>query len=101
MRSDIMRTFTIPCGIVAAVCVVALCGGLRARAAEPATTAKELYRQALTVMNDLKEPAFVTYRLEGTSEGLRVDWNTDQSCDRRTLTPPSVTVIVRISIRPG
>jgi len=28
-------------------------------------------------MNDLKEPAFVTYRLEGTSEGVRADLMTE------------------------
>ena len=72
------RAFRV-CGIVAAACVVALCGALQARAAEP-PTAKELYRQALIVMNDLKEPAFVTFRLEGTGDGMRVDWRTE-NCD--------------------
>ena len=49
------------------------------RAAEPPTPV-ELYRQALVVMNDLKEPAFVTYRLDGVSEGLRADLKTND-CD--------------------
>ena len=66
--------------VVAAAWVLALCGSVQARAAEP-PTAKELYRQALIVMNDLKEPAFITYRLDGTSEGLRIDLKTDP-CDR-------------------
>src|SRR3981081_3414311 len=67
------------CGVVVTACVVAVSGALRAPAAE-APTAKELYRKALVVMNDLKEPAFVTFRLEGTSEGMRVDW-TAENCD--------------------
>ena len=67
------------CGVVAAACVVALCGAVR-REPRSRRRAKELYRQALVVMNDLKEPAFVTFRLEGTSEGMRVDWTTD-NCD--------------------
>jgi pimeloyl-ACP methyl ester carboxylesterase len=76
-------------GIVAGACVVTLCGAVPARAAEP-PTAKELYRQALVVMNDLKEPAFVTFRLEGVSEGMRVDWTTD-NCDNVEVSHESFT----------
>jgi hypothetical protein len=72
------------CGIVVAACLVALCGALQARAAEPPTAAVALYRQALVVMNDLKEPAFVTFRLEGTGEGMRVDWRTENCDDGRS-----------------
>ena len=75
--------------IVAGACVVALLGAVPARAAEP-PTAKELYRQALVVMNDLKEPAFVTFRLEGVSEGMRVDWTTD-NCDNVEVSHRSFT----------
>jgi hypothetical protein len=78
MNTEPRKTFTLR-RIVAAVCVVVLCGAVQARAAEP-PTAKEMYRQALIVMNDLKEPAFVTYRLDGTSEGLRFDLKTEP-CD--------------------
>jgi hypothetical protein len=70
--------------IVAAACVVALCGAAPVRAAEPPTPV-ELYRQALVAMNDLKEPAFVTYRLDGVSEGLRADLKSND-CDGREIT---------------
>ena len=77
------------CGIVAAACIVTLCGAEPARAAD-APTAQELYRKALVVMNDLKEPAFVTFRLDGVGDGLRVDWTTencdDVEVDRRSYT---------------
>jgi hypothetical protein len=72
------------CAIAVTVCLVALCGAGRARAAEPPTPV-ELYRQALVVMNDLKEPAFVTYRLDGVSEGLRADLKSND-CDNREIT---------------
>lgn len=82
------RAFRV-CGIVGAVCILALCGAVPARAAEP-PTAKELYRKALVVMNDLKEPAFVTFRLEGIGEGMRVDWTTD-NCDGVEVSHQSFT----------
>jgi hypothetical protein len=66
-------------GIAAAACFAALCGAVPAPAAEP-PTAKELYRQALVVMNDLKEPPYVTYRVEGTSEGLSAEVTTRGGC---------------------
>ncbi len=56
--------------IVAAVCALALSGGVRAGAADP-PTARERYLQAIQAMNDLKQPTFVTYRLESKSEGLK------------------------------
>jgi hypothetical protein len=70
--------------MVAVACALALFARGSARAAEPPTPV-ELYRQALVVMNDLKEPAFVTYRLDGTSEGLRADLKS-LDCDSREIT---------------
>lgn len=67
------------CAIAVAASLFALCGVMPAGAADP-PTAKELYRQALVAMNDLTEPAFVTYRLEGTSEGLRAEMTTQGGC---------------------
>jgi len=69
------------CGIIiaAAVCVFAPLGGARAGAADPAA-ARALYLRALGAMSDLKQPAYVTYRLEGRDEGLEGDLVAESTC---------------------
>jgi len=64
--------------IAAALCVFARGGG-RAEAADPAA-ARVLYLRALGAMSDLKQPAYVTYRLEGHSERLEGDLVAGVTC---------------------
>ena len=65
--------------IAAALCVFTPLGGGRAGAADPAA-ALALYLRALGAMSDLKQPAYVTYRLEGRSEGLEGDLVAQSTC---------------------
>lgn len=66
----IKRVFAYAFAIVA--CGVAIAGPIPGRSANPAS-ARELYVKAIAVMEALKQPAFVTYRLESKSDGLRGD----------------------------
>ena len=52
------------------------CGSIPARAAEP-PSATEFYRRAVVTMNALKEPPFITYRLEAIGKGLRASIETE------------------------
>lgn len=54
-----------------AAALAALFGGSRCPAA-PEPSAREIYAQAVTAMSNLRQPAYVTYKLESSSEGLQV-----------------------------
>lgn len=54
-------------------CLFTASGGTQGAADAPPPILA-LYRQTIKAMDDLKEPPYVTYRLESTSEGLRGDF---------------------------
>jgi hypothetical protein len=58
--------------VLLAAGLVAFSGGSRSLAAANTRPARELYVQAIAAMSDLPQPAYVTYRLESSSEGLQV-----------------------------
>lgn len=64
----IIRVFVY--SLALAACALAVSQPLPARSAD-ALSAHDLYVKAIAVMENLKQPAFVTYRLESTSDGLK------------------------------
>jgi len=72
---------TLKYGIIFAAtgCVFAPSAVGRAGAADP-SVARILYLRALGAMSDLKQPTYVTYRLEGRSEGLEGDLVAGRTC---------------------
>ena len=58
--------------LILAFLLAAIVGSVSASAQET-PSATEFYRRAVVTMNELKEPPFMTYRLEGTGAGLRTD----------------------------
>ncbi len=83
-----MRLVSLPkavARIVAGACVVACCVVAQPGDAQ-APTATELYRRALVVMNDLPQPAFITYRLDGTMQGVPIHLST-QGCGALAIPP--------------
>ncbi len=59
-----------------AACLAVFSGGLRSLAAADPTSPREFYVQAITAMSDLSQPPYVTYRMEGSAEGLQVGLTT-------------------------
>ena len=77
-----MHTTLKYCLIIAAtVSVLAPSADARAGAADP-SAARALYLRALGAMSDLKQPAYVTFRLEGRSQGLEGDLVAQAACLR-------------------
>lgn len=68
-----MQSILKPWIVGALVLFLSAAGGGRSLAANP-PSALEFYRQAIKSMDAIKEPAYVTFRLESTSHGLRGDF---------------------------
>jgi hypothetical protein len=62
--------------VILAACLAALSGGPRAIAAADPPSARAFYVQAIAAMSDVPQPPYVTYRMEGSAEGLQVGLTT-------------------------
>lgn len=60
--------------VIAAIACLAVASGWTPSVAEINPSASDLYKQAIKTMDELKQPAYMVYRLESKSEGLRGDF---------------------------
>src|ERR1700726_1147986 len=62
--------------VIFAASLAVLSGGPRSVAAADPPSARDFYVQAIAAMSDVPQPPYVTYRMEGSAEGLQVGLTT-------------------------